>query len=361
MIADEPRYAEFKAFRHGQVWVYERLASAGGANDYWSRSVTRPDLLLADLVKIFHPSLVPDHRLRVVHPGAVEVSRWRSQPLSTWPRARPKRIDTDALVRSRSREALVVAGLAALLLIVFLSVVDRRLDVDPSGARLVDPARRQVACATAKRSLSFAIRLPRSVTAVLAGASLGVAGLQMQTLFRNPLADPFALGVSAGASLGVAILVLGSGLGATVMFGATLGLTGDAALTAAAIGGASLVLGLVLAVSARVAKPHHSPDPRPDVRIRRRPRSSRCSWAPPSPIGCSSGPQWGFGSFSGVTWQRLRLFGPLTLVGIVIGVDDDEAVERAAARESTTRGRWAWRFAGSVSSRCSARRCSGRW
>src|SRR5262245_36181855 len=50
------------------------------------------------------------------------------------------------------------------------------------------------------------IRLPRSITAALAGAALSIAGLQMQTLFRNPLADPFALGISAGASLGVALV-----------------------------------------------------------------------------------------------------------------------------------------------------------
>jgi iron complex transport system substrate-binding protein len=61
MLADEPRYAEFKAFESGQVWVYERLMNAAGANDYWARSVTRPDLLLADLAKIFHPGVVPDH------------------------------------------------------------------------------------------------------------------------------------------------------------------------------------------------------------------------------------------------------------------------------------------------------------
>jgi iron complex transport system substrate-binding protein len=61
MVAEEPRYAEFKAFRHGHVWVYERLLTASGGNDYWSRSVTRPDLLLADLIKIFHPDLVPEH------------------------------------------------------------------------------------------------------------------------------------------------------------------------------------------------------------------------------------------------------------------------------------------------------------
>jgi iron complex transport system substrate-binding protein len=61
MLEDEPRYAELKAWRDGQVWVYERRQTSTGANDYWSRSVSHPDLVLADLVKIFHPALVPDH------------------------------------------------------------------------------------------------------------------------------------------------------------------------------------------------------------------------------------------------------------------------------------------------------------
>jgi iron complex transport system substrate-binding protein len=61
MLDDEPRYAAFKAYRQGQVWVYERRQTPAGANDYWSRSVTRPDLVLADLVKIFHPRLTPEH------------------------------------------------------------------------------------------------------------------------------------------------------------------------------------------------------------------------------------------------------------------------------------------------------------
>lgn len=63
MIADEPRYAEFKAYRNGQVWVYERPATTAGASDYWSRSVSHPDLLLADLVTIFHPTLRAGHEL----------------------------------------------------------------------------------------------------------------------------------------------------------------------------------------------------------------------------------------------------------------------------------------------------------
>jgi iron complex transport system substrate-binding protein len=61
MLEDEPRNAAFKAQRTGQVWVYERRQAADGSNDYWSRSVSRPDLVLADLIKIFHPSLMASH------------------------------------------------------------------------------------------------------------------------------------------------------------------------------------------------------------------------------------------------------------------------------------------------------------
>lgn len=62
MVKDEPRYGEFKAYRAKQVWVYERRVTAAGGNDYWSRSVSHPDVVLADLVKIFHPSLEPEHQ-----------------------------------------------------------------------------------------------------------------------------------------------------------------------------------------------------------------------------------------------------------------------------------------------------------
>jgi len=55
------------------------------------------------------------------------------------------------------------------------------------------------------------LRLPRALTALAAGAALGVSGVQMQTLFRNPLADPFILGISSGASLGVGLLILVGG------------------------------------------------------------------------------------------------------------------------------------------------------
>ena len=53
-------------------------------------------------------------------------------------------------------------------------------------------------------------RIPKAITAILVGSGLSVCGLLMQTLFRNPLAGPFVLGISSGASLGVAVLILGS-------------------------------------------------------------------------------------------------------------------------------------------------------
>lgn len=61
MLREEPRYRQFKAYRSGAVWLYNRLLNADGGNDYWSRGGTRPDLILSDLVKILHPQLAKDH------------------------------------------------------------------------------------------------------------------------------------------------------------------------------------------------------------------------------------------------------------------------------------------------------------
>jgi iron complex transport system permease protein len=161
------------------------------------------------------------------------------------------------------------------------------------------------------------IRLPRSLTAVLAGAALGIAGLQMQTLFRNPLADPFALGISSGASLGVALVVLGSNMSVAGAFGASTGLAGDALLIAAAIAGALAVLTVVLAVSTRVSNPA-------SVLILGLMFGYTASAVVTVLVGMSSPErlmqlaQWGFGSFSGVTSQRLWLFAPMIIAGVVL-------------------------------------------
>lgn len=97
---------------------------------------------------------------------------------------------------------------------------------------------------TLHRQILIDLRLPKALTAVLAGAGLSVSGLLMQTLFRNPLAGPYILGVSSGASLGVA---------AVVLLGTLLGFVASSWVSiVAAIAGASLVLLLVLAISYRV-------------------------------------------------------------------------------------------------------------
>lgn len=64
MVKDEPRNGLFKAYRDGQVWVYERRVTPAGANDYWARAVSHADLVLADLVKIFHPELAASHEFQ---------------------------------------------------------------------------------------------------------------------------------------------------------------------------------------------------------------------------------------------------------------------------------------------------------
>ena len=92
-------------------------------------------------------------------------------------------------------------------------------------------------------------RLPKAITAIIVGSGLGVSGLLMQTLFRNPLAGPFVLGISSGASLGVAFAIMG----ATFFTGSiALALTSKWSIVLAASLGSFLVLLLVTLVSVKV-------------------------------------------------------------------------------------------------------------
>lgn len=94
-------------------------------------------------------------------------------------------------------------------------------------------------------------RVPQALTALVAGAGLAISGLQMQTVFRNPLAGPSVLGISSGASLGVAFVVLLSGsLGGVAL--SNLGYFGEVALSIAAIAGALSVMALIVYVSQKV-------------------------------------------------------------------------------------------------------------
>lgn len=94
-------------------------------------------------------------------------------------------------------------------------------------------------CSRATEKIVLNIRLIKAIVALLAGAALSVSGLQMQTLFRNPLAGPYVLGISSGASLGVALVVLAG-------VGSSIGIAGAAWL------GAAIVLVVIAAVGHRI-------------------------------------------------------------------------------------------------------------
>ena len=103
-------------------------------------------------------------------------------------------------------------------------------------------------CDPATRDIILKIRLVKALVALLAGVALAASGLLMQTLFRNPLAGPFVLGISSGASLGVALFLLGAPLLGVAGHSLVLGL---GTVGAAWIGAASILL-LIMVVSRRI-------------------------------------------------------------------------------------------------------------
>ncbi len=163
-------------------------------------------------------------------------------------------------------------------------------------------------------SIILNFRLPQALTAMLAGAALGISGLLMQTFFRNPLADPFILGVSSGASLGVALVVLSVGT-VTTTFLAGLGLMGDLALAIAASAGSTIVMLIVLWTARRVSNGM--------TLLILGLLFGYLTSAAVSLLLYFSIPErihayinWTFGSFSGVTWSQLTVMAPVVCLGL---------------------------------------------
>jgi len=152
-------------------------------------------------------------------------------------------------------------------------------------------------------------RLPKAITAILAGASLSVAGLMMQTLFRNPLADPYILGVSSGASLGVALITMASASLPLMLVN-----SGWAMILAAVIG-AAFVLLLVVGVSFRIQNAVSLLI----VGI----MFGTIAGSIVSVLQNFSNPDaiklfvmWTFGSLSAVTWTYMQVLLPVALIGL---------------------------------------------
>jgi iron complex transport system permease protein len=161
------------------------------------------------------------------------------------------------------------------------------------------------------RNIVLNFRLPKAFTALLVGASLSAVGLQMQTLFRNPMAGPYVLGVSSGASLGVAIFILAGGILPAAFIESGWGLVISATL------GAILVLMMVLAVSVRVRQAVSLLI----VGI----MFGQLSGSLVTILQNSSDPDslklfvvWTFGSLSAVTWNYMWVMLPIVVVGLAI-------------------------------------------
>lgn len=159
------------------------------------------------------------------------------------------------------------------------------------------------------------IRLPKALTALVAGAALSIAGLQMQTLFRNPLAGPFVLGISSGASLGVAVLVM-AGSALSVGFLNPANISGAWGQVIASVAGSFAVLSLVMLVAIRVK------DSVTLLIVGL--MFGSLTAAVVSVLQHFSSPElvdayviWTFGSLKGVDWSHLAVLTPIFAMGLL--------------------------------------------
>lgn len=216
------------------------------------------------------------------------------------------------LTRGSARTAILFVALAGAilsLLLLELAIGPVRLPLREVIGGLTGSAADYESAYTIVREL----RLPRALAAILAGSALGVASLLMQTILRNPLADPWLLGIVAGARLGVAVALMTAGLVSAGLMGgfAWLGVVGLG--TAAIAGGAVAMVGL-LAIAPRV-----------DVvtllilglmfNFLAGGLASVALHFTPEALGRVFS-AWADASFAGVTWPQLRLLAPVLLAGI---------------------------------------------
>ncbi|MDF5712052.1 MAG: iron ABC transporter permease [Nostoc sp. S4] len=178
-------------------------------------------------------------------------------------------------------------------------------------------------------------RLPKALTATLAGAALGVSGLQMQTLFKNPLAGPFVLGISSGASLGVALVVLTASATTPTLL-ADLGIISDFGLVIAASLGAASVLGMMLVVSRRVQDTMtllilgllfgYAISAIVSILLQFSSKERIQSYI-----------MWTFGSFAGVTWKQLVVLIPVILLSLLGALLQSKSLNALLLGESYAR------------------------
>ncbi|MEM6282836.1 MAG: iron ABC transporter permease [Chloroflexota bacterium] len=218
-------------------------------------------------------------------------------------------VDAVLNLQSRAWLLLIFAGVLLVVFVVALSVGSVSIPLSQVIAVLAGGEPDRATWAT----IIFRHRLPRAITATLAGAGLGISGLLMQTFFRNPLAGPFVLGISSGASLGVALVVLGGGsVGAAMIAG--VGFSRDLLLAAAAGLGAAGTMVIIMIAA-------HYVDSRMTLLILGLMIGYLTGAAVSLLLHFSLAERiqayvnWTFGSFNSVTWRQLRILAPAIIAG----------------------------------------------
>lgn len=149
-----------------------------------------------------------------------------------------------------TRRCAIIAGLTACILALLAAELTIGVVAIPYGAVWASLTGGEVE-RDAWLHIVRDFRLPRAITALVGGASLGACGLMLQTLFRNPLADPFVLGIAHGARFAVALLVVATGLAGNA-FVEAFGLYGDMGLALAACTGTVAVMTILTLLARRV-------------------------------------------------------------------------------------------------------------
>jgi len=160
------------------------------------------------------------------------------------------------------------------------------------------------------------LRLPRTIAAVIGGAALGTAGLQLQTLFRNPLAGPWALGLTAGAQLGVALVVTTSAVVGSA-FLEKFAFLSNLSLVAGAMIGCVLVLLLIVAISKKVSTITLLIFGLMLGYLAQGLISVILHFTNQSQTKIFAG--WNDGSFAGVYWEHFPILLPLAIIGLISG------------------------------------------
>ncbi|MBO5664444.1 MAG: iron ABC transporter permease [Bacteroidales bacterium] len=210
-------------------------------------------------------------------------------------------------MKTYARTIILMSLLFCLLLIADLCLGNIRIPLADVWAALFHPQTH----ASIHTDIVLNFRLPKALTAIIAGSALSVSGLMMQTMFRNPLAGPDVLGVNSGASLGVALLVMLGSMGG-IVFGST-----SWSIILAAILGAFLVLILILIISRRM----------PDI-VSLLIVGMMLGYIASSVVSLLqslSNPEslklfvvWTFGSLSAVSWQMMPVLGAIFIFGIFL-------------------------------------------